>query len=114
MLSSPSLRQPSSGLGRSDYKLYKTCLKWVPTGRIFKLVGFGWIPMRSTEYSKVNCVTTTVRDSNKTNSCQYKQNLHGGAGSSVSCAGSPTEILKVWRPKSSLYIVTGTQVNRQC
>lgn len=113
-LSSPSIRQPSSGLGRSDYMLSKTCLKWVPTGRIFKLMGLNWIPMRSTKNSNVNCVISTVRDSNNTNSYQYKQNLHVGAGSSVLCAGSPTENLKVWRPKSSLSTVTGTQVNRQC
>ena len=113
-LSSPSIRQSSSGLGRSDYKLSKTCLKWVPTGRIFKLIGLSWIPMRSTVNPNVNCVTPTVRDSNNTNSYQNKQNLHVGAGSSVLCAGSPIENLKVWRPKSSLSIVTGTQVNRQC
>lgn len=74
-LSSLSIRQSFSGRERSDYEHYKTCLKWVPTGRTFKLIGLSWIPMRFTKNSNVNCVTTTVRDSNNTNSYQNKHYL---------------------------------------
>lgn len=56
-LNSPSTRQSSIRPGRSDYMLSNTCLKWVPTGRIFKLISLSWILMRSTENIKVNCMT---------------------------------------------------------
>jgi hypothetical protein len=110
-LNSPSTRQSSTRLGRSYYTLPNTCLKWVPTGRIFKLIGLSWIPMRSTENTKVNCTTLTLRGSNNTNSCPDKQKFHVSAGSSILSAGPPTKKLKVWRPKRPLPTVIGTLEN---
>lgn len=113
-LNSPSTRQSSIRLGRSGDMLSNTCLKWVPMGRIFKLIGLSWIPMRSTENIKVNCTTLTLWGSNNTNSCPDKQTFHVSAGSSILSAGPPTKKLKVWRPKRPLPTVIGTLENWQC
>lgn len=113
-LSSQLKRQSFIGLGRSDYKLSKTCLRWVPTGRIFKLIGLKWTPMKSTGNAKVVCITPTYRDSNTTNSYQDMHNLHVGAEFTVLRTGSPTKRLKVWRPKRLPSPVIGTRENRQC
>ena len=108
------IRKDKHLIGRSGDKHSKACFKWVPTGRIFKMIGCSWIPMRVMVNPNGYCVTTTARDSNNTNSYQNKHYCHVGVGSSGLYAGSPSENLKVWRPKCLLSTETGIQAIRRC
>ena len=109
-INTPSIRQSTIGPERSDIRVKNNCLKWVPTGRIFKLMGLRWIPMQSSPYDKRNSLGSTIRETIHTNSCQDKQNPHIGAGFSISGARFPSERLKVWRRKDSLPTTIGNLV----
>ena len=109
-INTPSIRQSTIGPERSDIRVKNNCLKWVPTGRIFKLMGLRWIPMQSSPYDKRNRMGSTIRETIHTNSCQDKQNPHVGAGFSISGARFPSERLKVWRRKDSLPTTIGNLV----
>lgn len=81
----------------------KTCLKWIPTGRIFKLVGLRWIPISTVYKVKVISANPTGQKPDITNSYKCKQNLHVSAGYTYLNAGTSkvalNEKLRVWLPK---------------
>ncbi|GKC97680.1 hypothetical protein Tco_1167955 [Tanacetum coccineum] len=89
----------------------RSCLRWKPTGRIFKTVRLRWIPI-----GKVFIDSTTKVDSEPpngsnddiTNPYECNQTLYVSAGTSNSSAGTSVNPLKerlgVWLPKRLIQI----------
>ena len=84
----------------------RSCLRWIPTGRIFKIVGLRWIPtsMMFTDCkTKVDCGTPNGINADITNPYKCNQTLNLNAGSLYLSAGTSLntikERLRVWSPK---------------
>ncbi|GJU17503.1 hypothetical protein Tco_1145469 [Tanacetum coccineum] len=94
----------------------RSCLRWKPTGRIFKTVSLRWIPT-----GKVFIDSTTKVDSEPpngsnddiTNPYECNQTLYVSAGTSNSSAGTSVNPLKerlgVWLPKRLISHTSGVQ-----
>ncbi|GJR94208.1 hypothetical protein Tco_0266382 [Tanacetum coccineum] len=95
----------------------RSCLRWKPTGRIFKTVRLRWIPT-----GKVFIDSTTKVDSEPpngsnddiTNPYECNQTLYVSAGTSNSSAGTSVNPLKerlgVWLPKRLISHTSGVQI----
>ncbi|GJU78164.1 hypothetical protein Tco_1275234 [Tanacetum coccineum] len=81
---------------------YRSCLRWKPTGKIFKTVGLRWVPtgkIFTSSTTKVDSEPANSLDEDITNQYEYEQTLDVSAGtlnlnagtSSVSKSSSPTD-----------------------
>ncbi|GJU57923.1 hypothetical protein Tco_1235689 [Tanacetum coccineum] len=87
-------------------KAPRSCLRWKPTGKIFKTVGLKWIPtgkIFTSSTTKVDCEPQNGSNDDITNQYECKQTLDVSAGTLNIHAGTslnPTkEGLRVW-PRS--------------
>ena len=92
----------------------RPCHKWIPTGRIFKLVGLKWIPtgkVFTNDNAMVDRETPKGLDTIVTNPYKCNQVCHVSAGSPYSVAGTSNvhhiRRHKVWRPKASISPTSG-------
>ncbi|GJU18450.1 hypothetical protein Tco_1146416 [Tanacetum coccineum] len=72
----------------------RSCLRWKPTGRIFKTVSLRWIPigkMFTDSTTKVNCEPPNGSNDDITNPYKCNQTLYFGAGTSNSSADTMAE-----------------------
>ncbi|GKC14572.1 hypothetical protein Tco_1011354 [Tanacetum coccineum] len=81
----------------------RSCLRWKPTGKIFKIVGLRWVPtgkIFTSSTTKVDSEPTNGSDEDITNQYEYKQTLDVSAGTpnlSASTSFNPKkEGLGVW------------------
>ncbi|GJY03008.1 hypothetical protein Tco_0361160 [Tanacetum coccineum] len=61
----------------------RSCLRWKPTGRIFKIVGLRWVPtgkIFTSSTTKVDSESTNGSDEDITNQYEYKQTLDVSVG----------------------------------
>ncbi|GKF23540.1 hypothetical protein Tco_0075862, partial [Tanacetum coccineum] len=61
----------------------RSCLRWKPTGKIFRTLGLRWVPTGKifpSSTSKVDSESTNVSNEDITNQYECKQNLSVGAG----------------------------------
>ncbi|GJX34177.1 hypothetical protein Tco_0245734 [Tanacetum coccineum] len=61
----------------------RSCLRWKPTGKIFKTVGLRWVPtgkIFTSSTTKVDSESTNGSDEDITNQYEYKQTLDVSAG----------------------------------
>ncbi|GKF49598.1 hypothetical protein Tco_0142849, partial [Tanacetum coccineum] len=84
----------------------RSCLRWKPTGRIFKIAGLRWIPTGKmfTDYTtKVDSEPLNGSNDDITNPYECDQTLNVSACTTNLSAGTSCnlikEILKVWLPK---------------
>ncbi|GKC48048.1 hypothetical protein Tco_1065770 [Tanacetum coccineum] len=81
----------------------RSCLRWKPTGKIFKTVGLRWVPtgkVFTSSTTKVDSESTNGSDEDITNQYEYKQTLDVSAVTPNLSAGTPfnpkKEGLGVW------------------
>nr|GEU78033.1 hypothetical protein [Tanacetum cinerariifolium] len=81
----------------------RSCLKWKPTGKIFKTVGLRWVPTEkifTSSITKVDSEPTNGSDEDITNQYEYEQTLDVSAGTLNLSAGTSfnpiKEGLRVW------------------
>ncbi|GKB40344.1 retrovirus-related pol polyprotein from transposon TNT 1-94, partial [Tanacetum coccineum] len=81
----------------------RSCLRWIPTGRIFNTVGLRWVPTRKTFTSsttKVDCEPPNGSNEDITNPYECDQTLNVSAGTLNLSVGTPfnpkKERLRVW------------------
>ncbi|GJS29907.1 hypothetical protein Tco_0490527 [Tanacetum coccineum] len=81
----------------------RSCLRWIPTGRIFNTVGLRWVPTRKTFTSsttKVDCEPPNGLNEDITNPYECDQTLNVSAGTLNLSAGTSVnpnkESLRVW------------------
>ncbi|GKB95515.1 hypothetical protein Tco_0981652 [Tanacetum coccineum] len=75
----------------------RSCLRWKPTGRIFKTVSLRWIPtgkMFTDSTTKVDSEPPNGSNDDITNPYECNQTLYFSAGTSNSSAGTPVNPLK--------------------
>ncbi|GJT36655.1 hypothetical protein Tco_0927074 [Tanacetum coccineum] len=84
----------------------RSCLRWKPTGRIFKIAGLRWIPtgkMFTDDTTKVDSEPSNGSNDDITNSYECDQTLNVSAGTTNLSAGTSCNLikerLKVWLPK---------------
>ncbi|GJU42188.1 hypothetical protein Tco_1195145 [Tanacetum coccineum] len=84
----------------------RSCLRWKPTGRIFKIAGLRWIPtgkMFTDNTTKVDSEPPNGSNGDITNPYECDQTLNVSAGTTNSSAGTSCNLikerLKVWLPK---------------
>ncbi|GJV78536.1 hypothetical protein Tco_1514406 [Tanacetum coccineum] len=68
----------------------RSCLRWKPTGKIFKTVGLRWVPtgkIFTSSTTKVDSESTNGSDEDITNQYEYKQTLDVSAGTPNLSAG---------------------------
>ncbi|GKF44136.1 hypothetical protein Tco_0130688, partial [Tanacetum coccineum] len=85
----------------------RSCLRWKPTGRIFKTVSLRWIPtgkMFTDSITKVDSEPPNSSNDDITNPYECNQTLYFSAGTSNSSAGTSVNPLK--------YEFTITNTNR--
>ena len=95
----------------------RSCLRWIPTGRTFKIVGLRWIPIRKMFTkceTKVDSATPNGSTADITNPYKCKQILNVNAGSlylSACTSFRPCikERLRVWVPKRVISHDVGVQ-----
>jgi hypothetical protein len=94
----------------------RSCLRWIPTGRTFKIVGLRWIPIRKMFTkceTKVDSATPNGSTADITNPYKCKQTLNVNAGSLYLSAGTSfppiKERLRVWVPKRVISHDVGVQ-----
>ncbi|GKF71863.1 hypothetical protein Tco_0207977, partial [Tanacetum coccineum] len=82
------------------------CLRWKPTGRIFKIAGLRWIPtgkMFTDNTTKVDSEPSNGSNDDITNSYECDQTLNVSAGTTNLSAGTSCNLikerLKAWLPK---------------
>ncbi|GKA83638.1 hypothetical protein Tco_0805233 [Tanacetum coccineum] len=86
----------------------RSCLRWKPTGRIFKTIGLRWVPTRKIFAFSTNKVDSEPPNGSKediTNQCESEQALDVSAGTLLSTGTSFNPIkegLRVW-PRSSMF-----------
>nr|GFA15951.1 hypothetical protein [Tanacetum cinerariifolium] len=80
-----------------------SCLRWIPTGRIFHTTGLRWVPIGNkftSRRTKVDCETPNVSNEDITNSFECAQTLNVSAGplnlSADTSFNPKEEILRVW------------------
>ncbi|GKD93651.1 hypothetical protein Tco_1373488 [Tanacetum coccineum] len=79
----------------------RSCLRWKPTGRIFKIVGLRWVPMGNifaSFISKVDSETQHGSNTDITNLHECIQNLDSGAGTSINVQEEQTLDLSAGTP----------------
>ncbi|GKA97175.1 hypothetical protein Tco_0825069 [Tanacetum coccineum] len=79
----------------------RSCLRWKPTGIIFKIVGLRWVPMRNIFASfirKVDSETQHGSNTDITNLHECIQNLDSGAGTSINVQEEQTLDLSAGTP----------------
>ncbi|GJX05876.1 hypothetical protein Tco_0193808 [Tanacetum coccineum] len=99
----------------------RSCLRWKPTGRIFKIAGLRWIPtgkMFTDNTTKVDSEPSNGSNDVITNSYECDQTLNVSAGTTNLSAGTSCNLikerLKVWLPKrliSHKPVIQGIQVS---
>ncbi|GKF47505.1 hypothetical protein Tco_0137307 [Tanacetum coccineum] len=83
----------------------RSCLRWKPTGKLFKTVGLKWIPTRKIFTSSTKKVESDPPNGSKediTNQCESEQALDVSAGTLLSTGTSFNPIkegLRVWLRK---------------
>ncbi|GKA13525.1 hypothetical protein Tco_0693171 [Tanacetum coccineum] len=94
----------------------RSCLRWIPTGRIFKLVGLRWIPTRKMfidSTTKVDSEPPNGSNEDITNPYECDQTLNVSAGTLNLSAGTSfnpnKERLRVWLPKRLISHKPGLQ-----
>ncbi|GJR23074.1 hypothetical protein Tco_0971601 [Tanacetum coccineum] len=94
----------------------RSCLRWKPTGRIFKTVSLRWIPtgkMFTDSTTKVDSEPPNGSNDDITNPYECNQTLYFSAGTSNSSAGTSVNPLKerlgVWLPKRLISHTSGVQ-----
>ncbi|GJZ47632.1 hypothetical protein Tco_0601464 [Tanacetum coccineum] len=94
----------------------RSCLRWKPTGRIFKTVSLRWIPtgkMFTDSTTKVDSEPPNGSNDDITNPYECNQTLYFSAGTSNSSAGTSVnplkERLRVWLPKRLISHTSGVQ-----
>ncbi|GJX76560.1 hypothetical protein Tco_0323371 [Tanacetum coccineum] len=94
----------------------RSCLRWKPTGRIFKTVSLRWIPtgkMFTDSTTKVDSEPPNGSNDDITNPYECNQTLYFSAGTSNSSAGISVnplkERLRVWLPKRLISHTSGVQ-----
>ncbi|GJT07968.1 hypothetical protein Tco_0842430 [Tanacetum coccineum] len=94
----------------------RSCLRWKPTGRIFKTVSLRWIPtgkMFTDSTTKVDSEPPNGSNDDITNPYECNQTLYVSAGTSNSSAGTSVNPLKerlgVWLPKRLISHTSGVQ-----
>ncbi|GJT56341.1 hypothetical protein Tco_0991395 [Tanacetum coccineum] len=94
----------------------RSCLRWKPTGRIFKTVSLRWIPtgkMFTDSTTKVDSEPPNSSNDDITNPYECNQTLYFSAGTSNSSAGTSVnplkERLRVWLPKRLISHTSGVQ-----
>ncbi|GJS69899.1 hypothetical protein Tco_0702740 [Tanacetum coccineum] len=94
----------------------RSCLRWKPTGKIFKTVGLKWIPTRkifTSSITKADSEPTNGSNDDITNQYECKQTLDVSAGTLSIHAGTslkPTkEGLRVWLLKRLISEKSGLQ-----
>ncbi|GJV32573.1 hypothetical protein Tco_1392973 [Tanacetum coccineum] len=76
----------------------RSCIWWKPTGRIFKTIGFRWIPtgkLFDSYTSKVDCEPPHRSNTDITNLYDYKHTLDSSAGTSITIQKEQTLDLSV-------------------
>ncbi|GJU96928.1 hypothetical protein Tco_1326199 [Tanacetum coccineum] len=69
----------------------RSCLRWKPTGRIFKTIGLRWVPTRKIFAFSTNKVDSEPPNGSKediTNQCESEQALNVSAGTLLSAGTS--------------------------
>ncbi|GJT55122.1 retrovirus-related pol polyprotein from transposon TNT 1-94 [Tanacetum coccineum] len=105
----------------------RSCLRWIPTGRIFNTVGLRWVPTGKTFISsttKVDCEPPNGLNEDITNPCEYDQTLNVNADNTsglipqrkerctLQCAlSSKEEKYSCFRPFSSTMIWENSKQN---
>ncbi|GKC47592.1 hypothetical protein Tco_1065314 [Tanacetum coccineum] len=94
----------------------RSCLRWKPTGKIFKTVGLRWVPtgkIFTSSTTKVDSEPTNGSDEDITNQYEYKQTLDVSAGTPNLSAGTSfnpkKEGLRVWLLKRLISQKPGLQ-----
>ncbi|GJW58495.1 hypothetical protein Tco_0105226 [Tanacetum coccineum] len=94
----------------------RSCLRWKPTGKIFKTVGLRWVPtgkIFNTSTTKVDSEPTNGSDEDITNQYEYKQTLDVSAGTPNLSAGTSFNLkkegLRVWLLKRLISQKLGLQ-----
>ncbi|GJZ68286.1 hypothetical protein Tco_0631526 [Tanacetum coccineum] len=94
----------------------RSCLRWKPTGNIFKTVSLRWIPtgkMFTDSTTKVDSEPPNGSNDDITNPYECNQTLYVSAGTSNSSAGTSVNPLKerlgVWLPKRLISHTSGVQ-----
>ncbi|GJZ52633.1 hypothetical protein Tco_0607148 [Tanacetum coccineum] len=75
----------------------RSCLRWKPTGRIFKIAGLRWIPtgkMFTDNTTKVDSEPSNGSNDDITNSSECDQTLNVSAGTTNLSAGTSCNLLK--------------------
>ncbi|GKD21032.1 hypothetical protein Tco_1222735 [Tanacetum coccineum] len=70
---------------------HRSCLRWKPTGKIFKTVGLRWVPTRkifTSSTTKVDSEPANGSDEDITNQYEYEQTLAVSAGTLKLNAGT--------------------------
>ncbi|GKD11925.1 hypothetical protein Tco_1196332, partial [Tanacetum coccineum] len=93
----------------------RSCLRWKPTGRIFKTIGLRWVPtgkIFASSTTKVESEPPNGSNADIPNQCESEQALNVSAGTLLSTGTSfyPTEEgLRVWLRKRKISQKTGLQ-----
>ncbi|GKC95979.1 hypothetical protein Tco_1161421, partial [Tanacetum coccineum] len=93
----------------------RSCLRWKPTGKIFKTVGLRWVPtgkIFDSSTTKVESEPPNGSNADIPNQCKSEQALNVSAGTLISTGTSfkPTEEgLRVWLRKRQISHKTGLQ-----
>ncbi|GKF75495.1 hypothetical protein Tco_0224939, partial [Tanacetum coccineum] len=93
----------------------RSCLRWQPTGRIFKTIGLRWVPTGKILAVSTNKVDSEPPNGSKediSNQCESEQALDVSAGTLLSTGTSFNPIkegLKVWLRKRQISQKTGLQ-----
>ncbi|GJT72171.1 hypothetical protein Tco_1031457 [Tanacetum coccineum] len=93
----------------------RSCLRWKPTGRIFKTIGLRWVPTGKIFAFSTNKVDSEPPNGSKediTNQCESEQALDVSAGTLLSTSTSFNPIkegLRVWLQKRQISQKTGLQ-----
>ncbi|GKB05308.1 hypothetical protein Tco_0833503 [Tanacetum coccineum] len=93
----------------------RSCLRWKPTGRIFKTIGLIWVPTGKIFAFSTNKVDSEPPNGSKediTNQCESEQALVFSAGTLLSTSTSFNPIkegLRVWLQKRQISQKTGLQ-----
>ncbi|GJV73981.1 hypothetical protein Tco_1493976 [Tanacetum coccineum] len=103
-------------LSMRNQRTPRSCLRWIPTGRIFKLVGLRWIPtgkMFIDSTTKVDGEPSNGSNEDITNPYKCDQTLNVSAGTlnlSTCTSFNPNkERLRVWLPKRLISHKPGLQ-----
>ncbi|GKB51575.1 hypothetical protein Tco_0902328 [Tanacetum coccineum] len=98
----------------------RSCLRWKPTGRIFKTVSLRWIPtgkMFTDSTTKVDSEPPNGSNDDITNPYECNQTLYFSAGTSNSSAGTSVNPLKErlrirWQKRIFLHLNLQDEMNR--